>query len=141
MKYKPGQWLFLNCPDVSYHQWHPFTITSCPNDPYISVHVRQVGDFTRALADALGAGQSQSKLYDELDGGYYSYELGVKKPDPAYFDHIVRDLRVQRDRVLFVDDTWPNVVGARAAGIRAVHKPYAAGVAGLERVLRWHRVL
>ena len=81
------------------------------------------------------------KLCDELDGGYYSYELGVKKPDPAYFDHIVRDLRVQRDRVLFVDDTWPNVVGARAAGIRAVHKPYAAGVAGLERVLRWHGVL
>jgi NADPH oxidase len=76
MKYKPGQWLFLNCPDVSYHQWHPFTITSCPNDPYISVHVRQVGDFTRALADALGAGQSQSKLYDELDPmGMYEIAL------------------------------------------------------------------
>ncbi|AKT51694.1 HAD family hydrolase [Arsenicicoccus sp. oral taxon 190] len=81
------------------------------------------------------------RLYDDLDGGYYSYELGVKKPDPAYFDHIVRDLGVQRDRVLFVDDTWPNVVGARAAGIRAAHKPYADGVAGLERVLRWHGLL
>lgn len=76
MKYKAGQWLFLNCPDVSYHQWHPFTITSCPYDPYISVHVRQVGDFTRALADALGAGQSQSKLYDELDPmGMYEVAL------------------------------------------------------------------
>lgn len=76
MKYKAGQWLFLNCPDVSYHQWHPFTITSCPYDPYISVHVRQVGDFTRALADALGAGQSQSKMYDELDPmGMYEVAL------------------------------------------------------------------
>lgn len=76
MKYKAGQWLFLNCPDVSYHQWHPFTITSCPYDDYISVHVRQVGDFTRALADALGAGQSQSKLYDELDPmGMYEVAL------------------------------------------------------------------
>lgn len=83
MKYKAGQWLFLNCPDVSYHQWHPFTITSCPYDPYISVHVRQVGDFTRALADALGAGQSQSKLYDELDPlGMYEIALqhGQKMP-------------------------------------------------------------
>ncbi|KAJ8114575.1 hypothetical protein OPT61_g3584 [Boeremia exigua] len=83
MKYKPGQWLFLNCPEVSYHQWHPFTITSCPHDPYISVHVRQVGDFTRALADALGAGQSQSKLYDELDPmGMYEIALqhGQKMP-------------------------------------------------------------
>ncbi|OCK88755.1 uncharacterized protein K441DRAFT_586965 [Cenococcum geophilum 1.58] len=76
MKYKAGQWLFLNCPDVSYHQWHPFTITSCPYDPYISVHVRQVGDFTRALADALGAGQSQAKMYDELDPmGMYEVAL------------------------------------------------------------------
>lgn len=23
MKYKAGQWLFLNCPEVSKYQWHP----------------------------------------------------------------------------------------------------------------------
>lgn len=65
------------------HQWHPFTITSCPVDDYISVHVRQVGDFTRALGDALGAGPSQSKLYDELDpSGMYEVALqaGQKMP-------------------------------------------------------------
>lgn len=67
MKYKAGQWLFLNVPDVSRQQWHPFTITSCPYDDYISVHVRQVGDFTRALGDALGAGPAQAKLFDEAD--------------------------------------------------------------------------
>lgn len=76
MNYKAGQWLFLNCPSVSAHQWHPFTITSCPFDPYVSVHVRQVGDFTRSLADALGAGQQQAKLYDELDPmGMYEIAL------------------------------------------------------------------
>ena len=52
-KYKPGQWLFLNIPSVSRQQWHPFTITSCPLDPYISLHVRQVGEFTRAISGAL----------------------------------------------------------------------------------------
>lgn len=76
MTYKAGQWLFLNCPDVSRQQWHPFTITSCPFDPYISVHVRQVGDFTRELANALGAGSLQSDLYDELDPmGMYEVAL------------------------------------------------------------------
>lgn len=83
MNYKAGQWLFLNCPSVSRHQWHPFTITSCPFDPYISVHIRQVGDFTRELADALGAGLCQSKLYDELDPlGMYEVALvnGEKMP-------------------------------------------------------------
>lgn len=77
MKYRAGQWLFLNVPSISGNQWHPFTITSCPFDPYISVHVRQVGDFTRALANALGAGPEQQKLYDELDP-YGMFEVALQ---------------------------------------------------------------
>lgn len=76
MKYKAGQWLLLNIPEVSRHQWHPFTITSCPYDPYISVHVRQIGDWTRAVGDALGAGPSQAKEYDGIDPmGMYEVAL------------------------------------------------------------------
>lgn len=81
MKYKPGQWLFLQVPSVSRAQWHPFTITSCPFDPYISIHVRQVGDFTRALGDALGAGPTQQKFYDgiaEEDGVQGMYEVALQ---------------------------------------------------------------
>ena len=73
---KPGQWLFLNCPAVSRHQWHPFTITSCQYDPYVSVHVRQVGDFTKELGNALGAGPAQKKFYDEFDP-MGMYEVGL----------------------------------------------------------------
>ncbi|KAI6080857.1 putative FAD binding protein [Hypoxylon rubiginosum] len=75
-KYKAGQWLFLQVPSVSSLQWHPFTITSCPYDPYVSVHVRQVGDFTRALGDAVGAGGAQAKLYEGVDPmGMYEVAL------------------------------------------------------------------
>jgi NADPH oxidase len=74
-KYKAGQWLFLNVPSVSKQQWHPFTITSCPFDPYVSVHVRQVGDFTRALGDALGAGGAQAKLFEDNPQGMYEVAL------------------------------------------------------------------
>ncbi|KAG8746696.1 hypothetical protein FRC10_004000 [Ceratobasidium sp. 414] len=55
-KYTAGQWLFIQVPEISKFQWHPFTITSAPEDPYVSVHIRQVGDFTQALGDRLGAG-------------------------------------------------------------------------------------
>ncbi|KAG8863780.1 hypothetical protein FRB96_007617 [Tulasnella sp. 330] len=55
-KYTAGQWLFIQVPDVSKYQWHPFTITSAPEDPYVSVHIRQVGDWTKELGDRLGAG-------------------------------------------------------------------------------------
>ncbi|KAH0581050.1 hypothetical protein H2248_012188 [Termitomyces sp. 'cryptogamus'] len=51
---RAGQYIFLSCPEVSYFQWHPFTLTSAPEEDYISVHIRVVGDFTRALAQAVG---------------------------------------------------------------------------------------
>jgi NADPH oxidase len=55
-KYTAGQWLFIQVPDVSHFQWHPFTITSAPEDPYVSVHIRQVGDWTQGLGERVGAG-------------------------------------------------------------------------------------
>jgi len=52
--YRAGQYIYLSCPEISYFQWHPFTITSSPEEDYISIHIRVVGDFTRALAKAVG---------------------------------------------------------------------------------------
>jgi len=57
-KYTSGQWLFIQVPEISRFQWHPFTITSAPEDPYVSIHIRQVGDFTRGLGERLGVGPS-----------------------------------------------------------------------------------
>lgn len=51
---RAGQYIFLSCPEVSYFQWHPFTLTSAPEEDYISVHIRVAGDFTTALAKAVG---------------------------------------------------------------------------------------
>ncbi|XP_059072973.1 respiratory burst oxidase homolog protein F isoform X2 [Cryptomeria japonica] len=45
-KYKSGMYLFLQCPRISPFEWHPFSITSAPDDEYISVHIRTVGDWT-----------------------------------------------------------------------------------------------
>ena len=83
MKYKAGQWVFVSVPDISKYQWHPFTITSCPYDPYISIHVRQVGDWTRSLANLLGCGPAQAKEYENLDplATYYiALSAGQKLP-------------------------------------------------------------
>ncbi|KAJ4987341.1 ferric reductase like transmembrane component [Stagonosporopsis vannaccii] len=51
---RAGQYIFLCCPEVSIWQYHPFTLTSAPEEDYISVHVRMVGDFTKRLGKALG---------------------------------------------------------------------------------------
>lgn len=48
-KYHSGQYIFVNCSDVSPFQWHPFSITSAPGDDYVSVHIRTLGDWTSQL--------------------------------------------------------------------------------------------
>jgi len=54
IKTKAGQYAFLNCPDVSQMEWHPFTLTSCPQLDYISFHIRLVGDWTTLFAERCG---------------------------------------------------------------------------------------
>ena len=48
-----------------------------------------------------------------------SHELGVMKPDPAVFDHVVRTVGTTADRLLFLDDDAEHVRAARTSGMRA----------------------
>ncbi|CAA7019588.1 unnamed protein product [Microthlaspi erraticum] len=50
--YKSGQYVFVQCPAVSKFEWHPFSITSSPRDDYISIHIRQLGDWTEGIKKA-----------------------------------------------------------------------------------------
>ncbi|GAA5884856.1 hypothetical protein JCM6882_007126 [Rhodosporidiobolus microsporus] len=51
---RAGQYIFINVPSLSYFQFHPFTLTNAPEEDHIAVHIRVVGDWTRAFAEALG---------------------------------------------------------------------------------------
>lgn len=62
-KTRAGQYIFFCCPEVSLWQYHPFTLTSAPEEDYISIHMRVVGDFTREVATALGC------EFSKKDGG------------------------------------------------------------------------
>ncbi|KIY70242.1 NADPH oxidase [Cylindrobasidium torrendii FP15055 ss-10] len=67
---RAGQYIFLSCPEVSYFQWHPFTLTSAPEEDYISVHIRVAGDFTTAFAKACGCNfGDKDKEKDAKNGG------------------------------------------------------------------------
>jgi putative hydrolase of the HAD superfamily len=47
---------------------------------------------------------------------YFSYELGLMKPDRDVFVHVATDLELEPGEILFFDDTLECVVGARDAG-------------------------
>ena len=71
-------------------------------------------DVARAqhMRDALG-------YPDLLDASFYSCDLGVAKPDPAYFDTVLDRLDERPDQVLFIDDSATNVAAARGVGLAA----------------------
>ncbi|QRV02150.1 HAD-IA family hydrolase [Arcanobacterium phocisimile] len=56
-----------------------------------------------------------------FDVSLFSCELGLAKPDHAIYRAAIDALGVDGDEILFFDDTYANVVGAREAGLRAVH--------------------
>ncbi|KAG5462784.1 MAG: cytochrome b-245 heavy chain subunit beta, partial [Olpidium bornovanus] len=49
-----GQYIFLCCPAVSVLQYHPFTLTSSPEEDFLSVHIKCEGNFTSRLYQVLG---------------------------------------------------------------------------------------
>ncbi|KAK9926111.1 hypothetical protein M0R45_023359 [Rubus argutus] len=45
-KYLSGMYIFIQCPQISPFEWHPFSLTSGPEDDYLSVHIRTAGDWS-----------------------------------------------------------------------------------------------
>ncbi len=77
--------------------------------------------------------------YDGLvDGGFFSFELGVAKPDPAYFRVIGETLGLPPGDLLFIDDVTANVAAARCVGLRAHTWSYRDGTPALLSLLRGH---
>ena len=83
----------------------------------------------RGIACHLASNQTRERArhmsaevgYDELlDGCFFSWELGVAKPDAAYFTRVLDELGVAPAATLFVDDNPVNVRAAEALGIRSL---------------------
>jgi glucose-1-phosphatase len=66
-----------------------------------------------------------SKAYAEVLGHFreifLSSAIGLRKPDAAAYDHVVKAIGVPAERIVFFDDLVENVEGARMRGLIAVH--------------------
>lgn len=70
-----------------------------------------VEHFSQAYADVLGH-------FREM---FLSSTIGLRKPDAAAYDHVVKAIGVPASRIVFFDDLAENIAGARARGLVAVH--------------------
>lgn len=50
MRFKSGDYLYINIPEIARYEWHPFTISSAPElKDEIWLHVRSLGNWTKRL--------------------------------------------------------------------------------------------
>jgi putative hydrolase of the HAD superfamily len=70
----------------------------------------------RYMSEEMGLG-------GHFDREFYSCAMGFRKPDTAYFRHILDDLHIEPGQALFIDDSQPNVDAAASLGIRAAFFP------------------
>ena len=74
---------------------------------------------TNTIAPHYDAHQNKGD-YDVFDTVYASHRIGLAKPDPAFYSHILDQERCSPGRAVFIDDVRPNVEAAESLGIHAL---------------------
>jgi putative hydrolase of the HAD superfamily len=73
--------------------------------------------FNRILQDSRGI----PSLASFFDKAYYSHLIGLRKPEKETYQFVLEENGLDPAETLFIDDTLPNVEGAKAAGIQTIH--------------------
>ncbi|XP_022109398.1 NADPH oxidase 5-like isoform X2 [Acanthaster planci] len=50
LRFHPGEYVHINIPQIAKNEWHPFTISSAPEQKaFITLHIRAIGNWTKRL--------------------------------------------------------------------------------------------
>uniref|UniRef100_A0A5F8GA23 NADPH oxidase 5 n=1 Tax=Monodelphis domestica TaxID=13616 RepID=A0A5F8GA23_MONDO len=89
-RYKPGDYIYLNIPAIAKYEWHPFTISSAPEqEDTIWLHIRSQGQWTNRLyeyfkaADPICLGAKRLTQSLKLRRSQRKSQVG---PSPCYLD-------------------------------------------------------
>lgn len=69
--------------------------------------------FKRALADY--------DFFSSFSGGVVSYEVGMVKPDPEIYRHLLVKYQLNPEQTLFIDDSEVNIQAAIELGFTTIH--------------------
>ncbi|KAL3151900.1 hypothetical protein ABBQ38_012861 [Trebouxia sp. C0009 RCD-2024] len=89
--YKPGQYAHLNVPQISWAEWHPFTITSVPADNFLMFHIKSSGDWTALLHECISKQLRANSLDLDIPGRRFTRATPVQPVAPEDL-HLVSEL-------------------------------------------------
>jgi epoxide hydrolase-like predicted phosphatase len=85
------------------------------------LRARRAGLLTGLLSNSWGNEYPREGWDEMFDAIVISGEVGMRKPEPEIFDHVLRLLGVEPGQTVFVDDLEHNVRAAEALGLVGVH--------------------
>jgi epoxide hydrolase-like predicted phosphatase len=81
----------------------------------------KIGIISNAMSDTRAFLTEQLQISEAFDDMVFSAEIHLMKPDPRIYRLALDRLGVEAEAAFFVDDSRPNVDGARRLGMKAVH--------------------
>lgn len=103
------------------------------------LRARRAGLLTGLLSNSWGNEYPREGWDEMFDAIVISGEVGMRKPEPEIFAHVLDLLGVAAGDAVFVDDLQHNIVAAEALGLVGVHHTSYEQTAGeLERLFGVH---
>ncbi len=63
----------------------------------------------------------QVEWEDIFEDLFFSFNIGLKKPDPAIYRYTLGKTGIKPEHTLFIDDLYSNIEPARQCGIKTIH--------------------
>lgn len=85
-----------------------FRLLLLSNSNPLHIEVSAAGEFKKYGAE----------IYDFFDRCYFSYKIGLTKPDEQIFLYVMKDTGVEPEECLFIDDGKKNIENAKEMGFK-----------------------
>lgn len=81
--------------------------------------------------------KEQLNFIEHMDGGVFSYEVHLIKPDKRIYDTIIDKYGLIPEECIFIDDNEDNIAAANEVGINGiVYKNYAQMMEDMKRIIQ-----
>ncbi len=66
--------------------------------------------------------KERKKSFEQyFDKAFYSFEIGLRKPEAVCYEWVLKDLKIEPEKTLFIDDSINNIEGAKIVGLQTEH--------------------
>ena len=62
----------------------------------------------------------KAEIFSLFDFIFESKEIGLRKPDQAFYDHVIKEVNILPNKIIFLDDLGINLKPAKAMGITTI---------------------